>query len=165
MEDWKATQDVEISLEEKNRVWERTDSFASAHTGLHDESIHWKPDSNHSLDLSEGGHRFNFDDPDTFIQNASEPMVTLMEEEACAEHVIKVWDEVSSFIVEKLKDGYAVKIAGLGTFTYAEQIKPGKSKLERPRVKRTPFMIVSEFVVRMYNLITPLHDTLSTVIY
>ena len=160
MEDWKITQDVEIGHDDiPNRWTDRSRSFASS---IHDGSLHWKP-SESSVHATDGLHRINFDDTDTFIQNAVEPMVTLIEEETCAEHVINVWDEISRYIVEKMKDGFAVKIAGLGTFTFAEQLKPANTDQDRPTVKRTPFMILSEFVVRMYNLITPLHETLSTV--
>jgi nucleoid DNA-binding protein len=156
MENWRQTQHDSEEEQEKERGWE-----SEIHRMGHDFDTltHWKPEESSFTSYTSGR---SFEDPDTFIRSIPDHPTTLLEKETCAEDVLKVWTEVSKFIVEKMKDGYGVKIAGLGTFTYFQDVGEeldGTGKVTST-LRRIPLMILSEFVVRMYELISPFNEKL-----
>jgi len=71
--------------------------------------------------------------------------------ECFAEDVIRVWVEISKFIISHIKSGYGVQIPGLCTITIQEERIPVP---DSPyfEIRRTPLMILSRAVVHMYKL-------------
>ncbi|CAG7815520.1 unnamed protein product [Allacma fusca] len=160
MENWRHNQlETELEGHIDKSVW----NSDVHHIGHDVDTIeHWKPPDSPVHSYVSGR---SFEDPDTFIRSIPDHPTALLEKETCAEDVLKVWIEISKFIVEKMKDGYGVKIAGLGTFTYSQEIVEELDKDHKmaQTLRRVPLMILSEFMVRMFDLVSPLNESLCQV--
>lgn len=83
---------------------------------------------------------------------------SLLEKECVIPEVIIVWEYISKFIIQKMLEGFAVKIPGVGTFSHSvlpndvmkNKRDPGKFSLRKTR--KFPVFKICPHVKEMYRL-------------
>ena len=70
--------------------------------------------------------------------------------EVCPTHVQTVWNKISEFIQIQMSSGRGVRIPGLVTFNY--KILTREINQKQVVVERIPFMLISEDLVKKYDL-------------
>jgi hypothetical protein len=76
----------------------------------------------------------------------------LLERACCSEDVIRVWNHISFFIINRLKEGTGVQIPGLYTITYQVEKTIMPNDKQYYVLKRIPIMIMSRSVIETYGL-------------
>ena len=82
----------------------------------------------------------------------------LLDKACCSEDVIRVWNHISFFIINKLKEGNGVQIPGLYTITYQIEKTIMRGDTEYFVLKKIPVMIMSKFLIETYNLHNKFED-------
>jgi len=94
----------------------------------------------------------NFREKDAALKQANAIVPhTLLEKDCTAIDVIRVWEEISKFILMKLMEGRSVRIAGLGSFTYKTHRTPVNQKSFK--IIKYPMFILAQHLITSYGLV------------